>query len=121
MSDYDFEGGYTVWDKVGKAVIGLVLCTVLGLLWYSTMTSYTPANETIANQHALEQQQLFASVQKTLNDPNVTCEQIQQYRQEHVQNINTYKDPLAGSINFDLDRDLWNSKNCGVHWGWFES
>lgn len=121
MSDFEL-GGYSGHDSVLKAIFALIFLVFLAGVTYLVMFPIsTPANQELEHQHSIQEQQLFQSVQKTLNDPNVTCQQIQLYRQQHVQIKEWYNDPLGATTNFDLDRDLWNSKNCGVHWGWFES
>ena len=119
MSDYDFDQGYTPAWMYGVK-IGLFL--IFGLLFYFYFLSPILNNyENDQKLHQNDYQSLGKQTEKTLSDSNVTCEQIQNMRQLHVQVTDSWKDPLYWKSNFDTARDLWNAKNCGNHWGWFES
>lgn len=55
-----------------------------------------------------------------LQNPKVTCEQIEDLRVRHFQSMNWETDPLFFSNNLELSKSLWNNKNCGHVLGWFD-
>lgn len=91
-----------------------IMGTILAFgFWYSN----TPEQQTAEYQREL----LANKTMSILDNPNVTCQQIQELRTQSVQSYSWESDPFHYDYVKDHARDLWNAKNCGNHWGWFES
>lgn len=123
MSDYDFDGEGSSYPLVVLIPSILIIVGVmLAFLFLFVIPTLNDYSKHIPTQDQINQiQQLEKQTEKTLADPNVTCLQIGNMRQSHVQAKSEHEDPLYWTSNFDTARDLWNAKNCGNHWGWFES
>lgn len=120
MSDYENEirGGFPL--GVTLISVGVTLAILIPVYIFLVI----PYGENILAQaklHESDYQQLGKQTEKILADSGVSCQQIQDMRTLHIQVTDQWKDPLYWKSNFDTARDLWNAKNCGNHWGWFES
>lgn len=75
-------------------------------------------------QHIKEVQfssQVYNHTQILLNKNPIDCNDLHYLRQGHITYKHWYNDTLPNQIQLNKARDLWNTNNCGLHWGYWEN
>src|SRR5690242_13981903 len=100
-----------IHEKQTLIIIGIVIgvSTSLGTYWI--------INDLIPFEN--KKQEIYDNTFKILNNTNVSCSQLIDLRLKHISDFHqsSFDDPLSSPVLLDLDRDLYNAKNCGPHWG----
>jgi len=116
MSDIEYNSG--VMDML---IFFTVVMTIMMIFVVIPQVEYLQGP--VYQEHLNEYHKLTNQTRSILSSKDVTCLQIQDLREESLYANNWWEKPISSSLDSNLmgeARDLWNVKNCGTHWGWFE-
>jgi len=100
-----------VFYEIFGIVLGCVVFTIAAIFALSIF--YSPDTQ----QEIKHQQLLYNQTKAIIEDPNVSCDQLIKLRIANAQG----KYSLEGQGYLNQIRDLYNAKNCGQHWGYWEN